>query len=308
MEKERITFGVVGLGRFGQWWAETLLPFGTVIACDLSLTVPKISGITIGSLQEVARAEIVFLLVPISAFRTCCQEIKPHLAPSTLVIDACSVKMFPLQVMRETFAGDQPVMATHPLFGPDSVQKIDFFQNSTSNANCGVAPVLASSSINYTLSRCAPEAPGTSSPEASFERSLTKGLAHHKMVICTAQEGASTQKAMQLFQKMELEIIHASAEEHDQAMARSQALVHFLGRGLNGLSLQEQKLSTPHFHALLKMSHMVERDKQQLFLDMHRYNPFARAIREKLLQQLFLIHQSINKDAHEDFETATYGS
>ncbi|MEI6416652.1 MAG: hypothetical protein WCO92_02915, partial [Verrucomicrobiota bacterium] len=32
---------------------------------------------------------------------------------------------------------------------------LDFFQNSTTDANCGVAPVLASSSINYTLSRCA---------------------------------------------------------------------------------------------------------------------------------------------------------
>lgn len=50
----------------------------------------------------------------------------------------------------------------------------DFSQNSTSDANCGVAPVLASSSINDTLSRCAPEAPSTSSPEASFKRSLKK--------------------------------------------------------------------------------------------------------------------------------------
>ena len=46
------------------------------------------------------------------------------------------------------------------------------FRNSTSDANCGVAPVLASSSIRYTLSRCAPEASGTSSPAASLERSL----------------------------------------------------------------------------------------------------------------------------------------
>ncbi|MBX9577942.1 MAG: NAD(P)H-hydrate dehydratase [Chthoniobacterales bacterium] len=52
---------------------------------------------------------------------------------------------------------------------------IDFFPNSTSDANCGVAPVLASSSIRYTLSPCAPEAPGDSSPEASLERSLMSG-------------------------------------------------------------------------------------------------------------------------------------
>ncbi|MBX9577067.1 MAG: hypothetical protein K2W97_01155 [Chthoniobacterales bacterium] len=52
----------------------------------------------------------------------------------------------------------------------------DFLENSTAGANCVVAPVLASSSIRYTLSRCAPEAPGTSSPAASFERSLFKKI------------------------------------------------------------------------------------------------------------------------------------
>ncbi|MEI6416720.1 MAG: hypothetical protein WCO92_03265, partial [Verrucomicrobiota bacterium] len=41
------------------------------------------------------------------------------------------------------------------------MERIDFFRNSTSDVNCVVAPVLASSSVNYTLSRCAPEAPGT---------------------------------------------------------------------------------------------------------------------------------------------------
>ena len=50
--------------------------------------------------------------------------------------------------------------------------QVDFSQNSTSDANCGVAPVLASSSINYTLSPCVPESSGTSSTEANFERSL----------------------------------------------------------------------------------------------------------------------------------------
>ena len=47
---------------------------------------------------------------------------------------------------------------------------LDLLHNSTADAHCGVTPVLASSSINYTLSRCAPEAPGTASPAASSTR------------------------------------------------------------------------------------------------------------------------------------------
>ncbi|MBX9577408.1 MAG: hypothetical protein K2W97_02900 [Chthoniobacterales bacterium] len=80
-----------------------------------------------------------------------------------------------------------------PVFAP-----VDFFRNSTSDANCGVAPVLASSSINYTLSRCAPEAPGTSSPEASFEKSLVPGstnvlaVAREALAWCEQQHGNVT--------------------------------------------------------------------------------------------------------------------
>ncbi len=48
----------------------------------------------------------------------------------------------------------------------------DFFRNSTSAANCGVAPVLAPSSTLSTFHSCVPSAPGISSAEGSLERSL----------------------------------------------------------------------------------------------------------------------------------------
>ncbi|MCX6957087.1 MAG: squalene/phytoene synthase family protein [Verrucomicrobiae bacterium] len=49
---------------------------------------------------------------------------------------------------------------------------LDLLDNSTAEAHCGVPPVLASSSMTYTLSRCAPEAPSTASPAASSARGL----------------------------------------------------------------------------------------------------------------------------------------
>lgn len=254
MGKKRAKFGVVGLGRFGQWWAQMLIPFGEVVVYDPMKTSPKFLGIKKGSLQEVAEAEVVFMLVPISAFRTCCLEIKQYLLPDTLVIDACSVKMISLQSMREIFGTAQPFLATHPLFGPDSVQK-------------------------------------------------TNGLAGHKMVIC--EEQGDVKKAEQLFHEMRLDVFHVSAEEHDKAMARSQGLVHFLGRGLASIGLQQQELCTPHFDALLDMTSVVERDTRELFLDMHRYNPFARTIREELLQELCEMNKVINEEPYENTQTAT---
>jgi bifunctional enzyme CysN/CysC len=49
---------------------------------------------------------------------------------------------------------------------------LDFLPNSTTAANCCVAPVLASSSTSCTLPVCAPETPCTSSPAVSFSKSL----------------------------------------------------------------------------------------------------------------------------------------
>lgn len=48
----------------------------------------------------------------------------------------------------------------------------DLTENSTADMHCSVAPVLASSSINDALSRCAPEALGTTLPAASLQKGL----------------------------------------------------------------------------------------------------------------------------------------
>lgn len=117
-------FGIVGLGRFGQLWANSLLPFGEVVVYDKSDThLSSESAIKITSLQEVTQADVLFILVPISEFEKSCLEIKKLLNPTTLVVDCCSVKLHPVEVMQRVFLDTQPLLATHPLFGPDSVKK-----------------------------------------------------------------------------------------------------------------------------------------------------------------------------------------
>jgi len=71
-------------------------------------------------------------------------------------------------------------------------------------------------------------------------------------------------------------------------------LVHFIGRGLKALNLHHQEFATPDFEALININHMVVHDTWQLFLDMHRYNPYAKSIREKFIEQLSLLDNEIN--------------
>ncbi len=117
-------FGIIGFGRFGKLWAQALLPFGEVLVYDTHLpTQLDNTQLKISTLAEVTQADIVFLLVPISEFARGCEQIKPLLNPKSLLVDCCSVKVYPLTIMQQVFSKQQAFIGTHPLFGPDSVKR-----------------------------------------------------------------------------------------------------------------------------------------------------------------------------------------
>jgi prephenate dehydrogenase len=125
-----MTFSIIGFGRFGQLWAQALSSFGEIYVYNQTsvptTSNPKIHPVT---LAEAAQADIIFLCVPISQFEQCCQDIKPLLNPNGLIVDCCSVKIYPTQVMQKIFAPTQSLIGTHPLFGPDSVQRTGSLNN-----------------------------------------------------------------------------------------------------------------------------------------------------------------------------------
>ena len=78
------------------------------------------SGAKPVSLDVACRQKIVILSVPISVFRGTLETIAPLLAPDALVIDVCSVKEYPVRLMKELLPEQVSILATHPMFGPDS--------------------------------------------------------------------------------------------------------------------------------------------------------------------------------------------
>lgn len=117
-------FGIIGFGRFGRLWANEIAPFARVLVFDkVSSKASSGHAVQMVSMQEATQTEVLFLMVPISEFAETCRQIKPFLHESTLVVDCCSVKMYPVEVMRSVFSPKQSWLATHPLFGPDSTAK-----------------------------------------------------------------------------------------------------------------------------------------------------------------------------------------
>jgi len=65
---------------------------------------------------------VIFVAVPIRRFEEVITEIGPRLNDNQTVIDVCSVKVHPVDVMTRVLPKSLGIIATHPLFGPDSLR------------------------------------------------------------------------------------------------------------------------------------------------------------------------------------------
>ena len=114
--------GIYGLGRFGTFWGELLSREMRVIGASRRPKEHLPAGITQCSPGELVEAEAVFICVAISAMEEACEQLAGILTPEQTVLDTCSVKVYPAQVMEKRFPREQPLVATHPMFGPDSAR------------------------------------------------------------------------------------------------------------------------------------------------------------------------------------------
>ena len=111
---------IIGFGRFGAMLHSLLSKGFEVDVYDKnSINNPEINEV---SLEEALSNETIFISVPIRDFEDLIVEISDKIAPGKTVIDVCSVKVFPKQVMSTKLPSETDIIATHPLFGPDSLK------------------------------------------------------------------------------------------------------------------------------------------------------------------------------------------
>lgn len=114
---------VIGLGRFGVFWAGMLAREYDVLGTSRRLITSVPAGVTQVPLEEALAAPLVFLTVAISAMPRVLGQIAPHLKRGTTVVDTCSVKVFPVQQMQQLLPEEVDIIACHPMFGPDSARE-----------------------------------------------------------------------------------------------------------------------------------------------------------------------------------------
>ena len=112
--------GVYGLGRFGSFWAGCLASAGCSVIAYSRSEHPLPPGVRRASEDEVLNAPYLFFAVTISSFEDVLKRVGKRIGKDTVVMDTCSVKILPRRWMKGNIPSDRYMIATHPMFGPDS--------------------------------------------------------------------------------------------------------------------------------------------------------------------------------------------
>lgn len=111
--------GIIGLGAFGRFMARHLAPHFDIVAYDPA-AAGEAHGVRFADLASVARSPLLVLAVPVGRLEETVEAIRPHVVPGALVLDVGSVKVVPARIMRRGLPESVGIVATHPLFGPQS--------------------------------------------------------------------------------------------------------------------------------------------------------------------------------------------
>lgn len=116
-QPRRVTVGLHGYGSFGRLVAQALE--GRV---DLHIYDP-VSSPGQERFEIAAACDIVILAMPVQRMRAALLVLRPLLRDDCVLIDVSSVKVEPASLMLELAPPTCAILATHPLFGPQSARR-----------------------------------------------------------------------------------------------------------------------------------------------------------------------------------------
>lgn len=120
---QHTSLGIVGFGAFGQLAALHLGKYFEISAYDPSPGLAKVAqqlGVSLSSLYSVSQADVILIAAPVSSFEQVVSEIAVACKSGALIVDVGSVKVIPSEIMQRLLPNNVDIVATHPLFGPQS--------------------------------------------------------------------------------------------------------------------------------------------------------------------------------------------
>ncbi len=117
-------FGIIGFGRFGQLAARHLRGHFEVVVADAGDIAAAATAldVRVGTIADAAACDVVMLAVPVQAMAGVIAQVAGAVRPGALVLDVASVKLLPARWMADALPESVDIVATHPLFGPQSAR------------------------------------------------------------------------------------------------------------------------------------------------------------------------------------------
>ena len=241
----RKKIAIIGFGRFGQLMAKYLSEdFEVYVSSSRKIrnSIRKTGAIP-ASLKDACNKDFVIPAVPISQFESVLKSIGPLLRKNSLVVDVCSVKEYPVKLMKRILPKNVQILATHPLFGPDSA---------------------------------------------------ADSLKGRKIVICRVRINDKLYARIKNFLKKKgLSVLEMSPQKHDEEIAKSLLLTHFIGRGLIESKASSLEVATEGYNKLIEVLNNVKHDSWQLFEDMNRFNKYAKETRQNFIKSIEKINRKL---------------
>lgn len=242
------TVSVYGYGRFGKLWADILKKdFRVKVYSRRGLKPEDINpGIEISDLEGLHDTDALFYCVAISSLEAVLMETKQlHRKAGCIYFDTCSVKVEPARWMKEHLPEGSRIIATHPMFGPDS------YDTATEKLPMVMCNISASDT------------------DFSFWTDY--------------------------FNNARIQVKIMTPDEHDEMVAYSQGITHYIGRVLADLNLKNTQINTLGYKKLLEIIQQTCNDSWQLFCDLQHFNPYTKKMRKDLHESIEKIYSILNK-------------
>lgn len=115
------SLGLIGFGDFGKLVVRELSPHFDICVYNRS----PISDDSVHSVdvKTALGQEVIILAIPAQFIERFLKDNRDDINPNALVVDVCSVKVIPEQLMKRYLPETCDIIASHPMFGPASAAK-----------------------------------------------------------------------------------------------------------------------------------------------------------------------------------------
>ncbi|MFQ5492759.1 MAG: prephenate dehydrogenase/arogenate dehydrogenase family protein [Candidatus Dojkabacteria bacterium] len=120
--------GIIGYGRFGSLLEKIFFEHIEGVEILIYDINSKPNSKKFFSFNETVKSDLVIPAVPIGALESVIKKISPVLPENSTVMDVSSVKVKPVEWMKKHLKAGTKIIASHPVFGPDSTNNGEEFE------------------------------------------------------------------------------------------------------------------------------------------------------------------------------------